>query len=77
MNASCAINQKIKHFTDGEPVKECVVIVLELMFPDKRRQVKDILTFTVCCISDDITQSIEKYWINTVHTFQAYSFVLD
>jgi hypothetical protein len=46
VNAGYVISQilakKIKPVTDGEPVKECMVAVLELMFPEKRRQFEDI-----------------------------------
>lgn len=83
MKANYVVSQilakKMKPLTNGEHVKECMVAVSKLMFPEKIRETEDssLSSFISCCRIDYIAGSTEKSLINTIHILQAYALALD
>jgi hypothetical protein len=58
----------MKPFTDGELLKDCMVAVSQLMFPEKRRKIEEDISlcwFTVRHRTDDFA-GFGKSLINTV-----------
>jgi hypothetical protein len=70
--ASCLLGRTVKHFADWQFVKECLVAVSDLLFPERRRQIGDftLFWFSVYRREDDIAESNELCLINVNEPFR-------
>jgi hypothetical protein len=53
--------KKMKHITNGKLMTKCMVLISNLIFPERRRQIDDISIShsTTCCRSENTVESIE------------------
>ena len=77
--ASSLIAKKMKPFTDGEFVKECLMNVVEIVCPEKRTLFENISLSarTVTRRIEDMATDVKDSLQNSVTTFEYFSVALD
>ncbi|XP_066963213.1 general transcription factor II-I repeat domain-containing protein 2A-like [Macrobrachium rosenbergii] len=71
--------KRLKPYSDGEVVKECLCVASDNMFPDKKKLVENISLsrYTVARRKDSLSGNIESTMAKRVSAFSSYSVALD